>query len=135
LKPGGLTRRPNAKRDPATLPSTQVLERVQIPFGTAAFDRLMWWLFAGSVGARTRTLILFALRASPLNAQRLAEELNLDYTTVRHHIFLLEKNRVVVAEGEKYGRVYFVSGTMESHRTSLEAILEKTRLSRRMIDR
>jgi DNA-binding transcriptional ArsR family regulator len=99
------------------------------------FDRLLWWLFAGSVGAQSRTLILFALRPRPLNAQQLAEQLKLDYTTLRHHLFLLEKNRIVVAEEEKHGKVYFVTEAMESHWTSLEAILEKTRLWKRMTDR
>jgi DNA-binding transcriptional ArsR family regulator len=100
-----------------------------------AFDRLLWWLFAGSVGAQSRILILFALREQPLNAQQLAEQLKLDYTTVRHHLSVLEKNRILITEGEKYGKVYFVTDVMESHWANLEAILEKTRLSKRRIDR
>jgi DNA-binding transcriptional ArsR family regulator len=95
-----------------------------------AFDRLLWWLFAGSVGAQSRTLIIFALRSQPSNAQQLAEHLKLDYTTVRHHLSVLQKNRILVTEGERYGKVYFVSEVMESHWGNLEAILEKTRLSR-----
>jgi len=100
-----------------------------------ASDRLLWWLFAGSVGARSRTLILFSLRAHPANAQQLAEQLKLDYTTVRHHLSVLEKNRIVITEGERYGKVYFVTEVMESHWGNLEAILEKTRLSRRRFNR
>ena len=100
-----------------------------------AFDRLLWWLVAGSVGAQSRTLILFALKSRPMNAQQLAEQLKLDYTTVRHHLSVLEKNRIVITEGEKYGKVYFLTENMESHWSSLESILEKTRLSKRRIDR
>ncbi len=96
-----------------------------------AFERLLWWLFAGSVGARSRTSILFTLRAQPLNAQQLAEQLKLDYTTVRHHLSVLEKNRILITEGEKYGKVYFVTEVMEAHWATLEAILEKTSMSQR----
>ena len=100
-----------------------------------AFDRLLWWLFAGSVGAQSRIHILFALRTQPLNAQQLAEQLKLDYTTVRHHLSVLEKNRILITEGEKYGKVYFLTEMMESHWGNLESILEKTRLSKGRLGR
>ncbi len=92
-----------------------------------AFERLLWWLFAGSAGAVTRTLILTAIRAQPRNAQQLAQFLQVDYTTVRHHLRVLEKNRLVVSEGDAYGKVYFVSDAMESHWQNLETILTKVR--------
>jgi DNA-binding transcriptional ArsR family regulator len=53
-----------------------------------------------------------------LNAQLLAERLKLDYTTVRHHLFLLEKNRIAITEREKHGKVYFVTQAMEPHEKS-----------------
>ncbi len=96
-----------------------------------AFSRLLWWLFAGSVGAQSRTSILYALREQPLNTQQLSDNLGLDYTTVRHHLSVMERNRILVTEGEKYGKVYFLSEVMESHWADLEAILERTRLARR----
>jgi len=92
-----------------------------------AFERLLWWLFAGSVGAKTRGLVLFAIRQQPRNAQQLAEALNLDYTTVRHHLRVLQQNHIVVTEGETYGKLYFVSDSMEAHWKALEAILEKAK--------
>jgi len=45
---------------------------------------------------------------------------------VRHHLRVLEKNGIVVAEGEKYGKVYFVSDSMDFHWEKLEAILKKS---------
>jgi len=97
------------------------------------FERLLWWLFAGSVGARSRIDIVFALKEQPRNAQQLSEQLGLDYTTVRHHLSVLEKNRILLTEGEKYGKVYFLSETMDSHWSQLEAILDKTKLSRKRV--
>lgn len=88
-----------------------------------AFERLLWWLFAGSTGAKTRLLVLNALREQPRNAQQLSQALHLDYTTVRHHLSVLERNRLVLTEGEKYGKLYFVSETMEANWGKLDTIL------------
>jgi len=90
-----------------------------------AFERLLWWLFAGSAGARTRGLVLTAIREEPRNAQQLSEALKLDYTTVRHHLKVLEQNRIVVTEGNSYGKLYFVSDSMEAHWQSLESIMAR----------
>jgi DNA-binding transcriptional ArsR family regulator len=92
-----------------------------------SFERLLWWLFAGSAGAKTRALVLFSLKEQPKNAQQLSQSLHLDYTTVRHHLRVLETNKIVLAEGDKYGRVYFVSEVMEAHWTALEGILKRTK--------
>lgn len=93
-----------------------------------SFERLLWWLFAGSAGAKTRALVLFSLKEQPKNAQQLSQSLHLDYTTVRHHLRVLETNKIVLAEGDKYGRVYFVSENMEAHWTTLEGILKRTKV-------
>ena len=90
-----------------------------------SFERLLWWLFAGSAGASTRKLVLFSIREEPRNAQQLSIALNLDYTTVRHHLKVLESSRLVLTAGEKYGRVYFVSESMEAHWDKLREIVER----------
>lgn len=91
-----------------------------------AFERLLWWLFAGSTGANTRLQVLRAIREQPRNAQQLSQLLHLDYTTIRHHLGVLEKNRLVLTEGEKYGKLYFVSEVMEANWAKLEDIVSKT---------
>jgi DNA-binding transcriptional ArsR family regulator len=92
-----------------------------------AFERLLWWLFAGSAGAKTRALVISAVREEPRNAQQLSEALGLDYTTVRHHLKVMEENRLVVTEGSSYGKLYFVSDSMEAHWQSLQSILQRVR--------
>jgi DNA-binding transcriptional ArsR family regulator len=92
-----------------------------------AFERLLWWLFAGSAGAKTRAMVLSAIKDEPRNAQQLSEALSLDYTTVRHHLKVLEQNRIVITEGDAYGKLYFLSDSMEAHWSNLQAILEKAR--------
>ncbi len=91
-----------------------------------AFERLLWWLFAGSTGAETRAQVLRAIKEQPRNAQQLSQILGLDYTTVRHHLKVLERNRLLLTEGDKYGKLYFLSETMESNWSKLEDIIRKT---------
>ena len=92
-----------------------------------AFERLLWWLFAGSAGAKTRAQVLEAIRQEPRNAQQLSQALGLDYTTVRHHLKVLQQNHIVITEGESYGRMYFLSDAMEAHWNNLQAILDKAK--------
>jgi DNA-binding transcriptional ArsR family regulator len=91
-----------------------------------SFERVLWWLFGGSAGAATRARVLLAIREQPRNAQQLAQTLGVDYTTVRHHLRVLLKNGLVVTAGETYGRMYFLSPSMESHWEQLAVILERT---------
>ena len=92
-----------------------------------SFERILWWLFAGSTGAVTRLSVLQAIKEQPRNAQQLTQALHVDYTTVRHHLRVLEQNRLVVTEGEKYGKLYFLSSEMESSWSKLDEILRKTK--------
>ena len=92
-----------------------------------SFGRLLWWLFGSSVGAPVRGKVVHANREEPRNAQQLAELLDLDYTSIRHHLRVLLKNQVVVTSGPRYGQVYFLSPATESHWDDLERILEKFR--------
>jgi len=104
-----------------------ILMGVAAPVTMDSFERLLWWLFVGSAGARTRALVLLSIRKEPRNAQQLSLALRLDYTTVRHHLRVLESNRLVLTEGGNYGKVYFVSENMETHWDKLEAILKRNK--------
>jgi len=92
-----------------------------------AFERLLWWLFAGTVGGSTRARVVFAIKEEPRNAQQLSEKLGLDYTTVKHHLKVLVQNHIVLTEGNSYGKLYFLSDSMESHWAQFVEILERTK--------
>jgi predicted transcriptional regulator len=80
-----------------------------------ALKRLLWWLLAGSVGGVNRGRMLEELFQTPHNANELSKVLKLDYKTVRHHIEVLEKNRLVESTGSGYGKVYFPSEMLEEN--------------------
>lgn len=80
-----------------------------------AVKRLLWWLLAGSAGGMNRGRILEELFRRPYNANELAKQLELDYKTIRHHLELLEKNRLITSTGTGYGTVYSPSEMLEEH--------------------
>ena len=80
-----------------------------------AMKRLLWWLIAGSEGGLNRARIINILNKRPYNANQLSEKLDLDYTTIRHHIEILTKNNLITATGGKYGKMYFLSSLLEEN--------------------
>lgn len=87
--------------------------------------RLLWYLFAGSKGGENRIKIINLLQDTPLNINRMAEVLDLDYKAVQHHVDVLEKNNLVSRMGEKYGIMYFVSNYLESNMDTFREIVTK----------
>ena len=65
------------------------------------------------------------LREAPLNANQLAQKLEMDYKTVRHHLRVLLKNRMVTEVGEGYGAMYFVSPELEQNYDEFLTIWDK----------
>jgi len=75
--------------------------------------KLLWWLIAGTRGGINRARLIRALYERPYNANQLAELLDLDYKTIKHHLKVLEENNVITSGGKQYGAVYFLSNNME----------------------
>lgn len=86
---------------------------------------LLGWLIAGTKGGLTRAKIIMALKETPQNANQLANRLRMDYRTIRHHLKILEKNRLIISAGEGYGTTYFLSQIMEENYALFEEIVEK----------
>jgi predicted transcriptional regulator len=92
--------------------------------------RLLWYLFAGSKGGENRIKIINLLQDTPLNINRMADVLDLDYKAVQHHVDVLEKNNLVSHMGEKYGIMYFVSNYLESNMDTFNEIITKINKSK-----
>jgi len=86
---------------------------------------LLGWLIAGTRGGATRAQIIKILKETPQNANQLAHLLKMDYRTIRHHLGVLEKNRIITSAGEGYGTTYFLSSEMEENYALFEEILVK----------
>ncbi|RLF28551.1 MAG: ArsR family transcriptional regulator [Thermoplasmata archaeon] len=81
-----------------------------------AVKRLLWWILGGSAGGINRGRIVEELFQRPHNANELSKILDLDYKTVRHHLEILEKNRLITSTGSGYGKLYFPSDMLEDNR-------------------
>jgi DNA-binding transcriptional ArsR family regulator len=69
-------------------------------------EAALWYVLTGTRGGTNRARILRALGERPRNANRLAEDLDLDCRAVRHHLDVLGDNDVVRDSGDDYGAVY-----------------------------
>jgi DNA-binding transcriptional ArsR family regulator len=89
------------------------------------FKYLLGWLIAGTRGGMTRARIIQTLNENPQNANQLANKLGMDYRTIRHHLEVLLKNRLITSAGEGYGTTYFLSPAMEENYALFEEIMKK----------
>lgn len=86
---------------------------------------LLGWLIAGTRGGPTRAKIIEFLKEMPQNANQLATSLQMDYKTMRHHLEVLEKNRIITTVGDRYGATYFLSQALEENYGLFEDIMKK----------
>lgn len=86
---------------------------------------LLGWLIAGTRGGLTRAKIIKTLQENPQNANQLANTLKMDYRTIRHHIKILEKNKLITSAGNGYGTTYFPSLVLEENYSLFEEIVNK----------
>jgi DNA-binding transcriptional ArsR family regulator len=87
-------------------------------------EKALWYLIAGSRGGENRARIIRRLLDRPRNANQLADELDVEYNTVRHHLDTLEEHDVVEPGGTDYGELYFLTDQFEHHRDEFENITE-----------
>ncbi len=85
---------------------------------------VLGWLIAATRGGITRAQVIRALKDAPQNANQLANLLEMDYRTIRHHLKVLEKNGIITSAGERYGLTYFLSSEMEENYMLFEARFE-----------
>ncbi|QMU53586.1 MAG: ArsR family transcriptional regulator [Nitrosopumilus sp.] len=86
---------------------------------------LFWYVFGASRGGGNRIKIISFLKDSPVNTNKIAEYLHLDYKGVKHHLDVLEKNNLVTKIGERYGMIFFLSPLLEENIDLFEEIAEK----------
>lgn len=87
-------------------------------------EGVLWYLLASSRGGDTRARILQELEERPYNANQLADNLDLDYTTIRHHLDVFLEDNVVTKSGDGYGAVYLLTDEVEQNWETVEEILD-----------
>lgn len=88
-------------------------------------EAVLWYVLTGTRGGANRVRILRALDDRPRNANQLADTLDLDYKTVRHHLDVLRDNDVVTNSGDDYGAIYLPTDQARHHWEIIEQIIEE----------
>jgi len=88
-------------------------------------EAVLWQVLAGTRGGPNRARLLRAVEERPRNANQLAEALDLDYKTVRHHLGVLEENDVVESSDYDYGAVYLPTDRARQHWDTVEEVFAK----------
>lgn len=83
----------------------------------------LWFALSGQRGGANRARILMALRERTRNANELARALDLDYSTIRHHLELLVEHSVVETRSEGYGATYAPSDDVQGHWETVDRIV------------
>ena len=82
-------------------------------------------MVGGTRGGYNRARLINSLIEAPQNAYQLSQKLGLDYSTIRHHIEVLEKNHLVTSVGDSYGKMYFPSDNLVDNYDFFLVIWEK----------
>lgn len=88
-------------------------------------EGVLWYVLTGTRGGANRARILRAIEERPRNANQLADDLDLDYKTVRHHLDVLMDNDIVTSSGDDYGAVYLTTDRADHHWETVEEIIEQ----------
>lgn len=88
-------------------------------------EAVLWYVLTGTRGGKNRVRIIRAIDKRPRNANQLAEDLDLDYKTVRHHLDVLMDNDIVTNSGDDYGAVYLPTDLARHHWDTVEEIIEE----------
>lgn len=89
-------------------------------------EAVLWYVLSGTRGGPNLVRVLLALEERPRNTNQLADNLHLNYKTVRHHLDVLHKNNVVQTSGNEYGSIYLLTQEAKANWDIIEEIIGKT---------
>ncbi len=93
--------------------------------------RFFLYLFAGTQGWSVRINIVLLLKERPSNTNQIASAMGLDYKAIQHHLKVLEKNNLVIKQGQRYAVVFFVSPYLESRYQEFQHVVNHLQSGRK----
>jgi PAS domain S-box-containing protein len=99
-----------------------IRREIQMP----TLKQILSYLLLGQKGGQNRIQIIESLNERPFNINQLAEQLGLNYRTVKHHMDILSKHELVYSSKESgFADVYFLSQKIEDDMEIFEDITRK----------
>jgi PAS domain S-box-containing protein len=94
----------------------------------ASIKQILSQIILGQKGGEKRAKIIEILKERPYNINQMAEDLGLNYRTIRHHVdVLVESGLITPSTGNRYGDVYFLTPLMEENYQMLVDLSRKLR--------
>jgi len=90
---------------------------------------VLWYVLTSTRGGSNRIRILREIDEKPKNANKLADELNLDYTTVRYHLDVLTENDILKEAGDGYGSVYILTERAKKNSETIDEIVNESNIT------
>lgn len=81
-------------------------------------------VFLKRKGCRTTAKILDLLIERPYNGNQIAKIIEMDYKTIYYHLDILCKNKLVMAESDSYGSLYYPTEILLNNHEEYEKIKE-----------
>jgi PAS domain S-box-containing protein len=101
----------------------------------STLKRNLSFLILGQKGGQNRVQILELLRVRPYNINQMAEVLDLNYRTIKHHINLLLKFQLISSSKTGgYGDVFFLSPDLEGNMHVYDSIVQKMDCVKKLAD-
>ncbi|MFW6040549.1 MAG: PAS domain S-box protein [Thermoplasmatota archaeon] len=89
-------------------------------------EQKLAFLLLGQAGGENRSKIIELLKDRPYNINQIANELSLNYMTVKYHVNkLIENNILISSKYGDYGKVYFLNELLENNFEVYEDIVNK----------
>lgn len=92
---------------------------------TEEMEARLWYVLTGTRGGPNRIRIIKTVDEQPRNANQIAEDLDLHYKTVQHHLDVLTENDILESSGDDYGAVYLPTAQTNDHWDLVENIIEQ----------
>jgi len=99
------------------------------------------YLMLGQQGGENRIKILERLDERSYNINQLANVLDLNYRTVKHHIRVLSNHELIECSGDGYGNVYYLTPKMEENydilqdmKSKLKTVFESPELYKKIVE-
>jgi len=120
-----------SKDSDPTISELEILQTIKIDSQIKKHDsnqetrKYFHQIFTGMSGRFTRLKIISLISKNPMNAHKIAQELQYDYTTIQYNIKVLEEHNLIKKDGEGYGESYHITHFLQENILSLEDVIKK----------